>query len=208
MPRLYDALSRSDELTLAMIGLLVDKGVRAVSLRGACRRSGVSPASAINHYGNWDRLQALGASLTAKWRDEGIRDRRDAGLRAFLPDDARSLEFGRAWLGWQEIGRADGRVASVVAEARKDERALLSRLTEHALDRPALVALHAAVDGLVSAMTLGADRLDRATACAALDRLVAVLTTDAQGRSRDPQPDAPSAAARSDETIASGSSAE
>lgn len=208
MPRVYDALGRTDELALAMNALLVEGGARAVSLRGACRRSGVSPASAMNHYGNWDRLQALGASLTGQWRYKGIRRRREAGLRAFLPDDAEDLALGRAWLGWQEIGRADARVASVVAVARQDERALLARLTEHELDRPALVALHAALEGLLSAMTLGDDPQDLETACAALDRLVGVLTADARRRSQNPQPAASVAAARSDATIASGSSAE
>ena len=114
MPRVYDALGRTDELALAMNALLVEGGARAVSLRGACRRSGVSPASAMNHYGNWDRLQALGASLTGQWRDEGIRRRREAGLRAFLPDDAEDLALGPrvAGMAGDRPRRRDGSRAS------------------------------------------------------------------------------------------------
>ena len=122
MPYVYDATERTEELASTMVAIMGDEGVRGLSLRAVSRRSGVTTSSALNHYGSWARLRTLGAALTASRRQDQVGGRHVRDLLAYVPSTATELRDARAWLGWEELGRADESIAAVVAVTRDNER--------------------------------------------------------------------------------------
>ena len=191
---------RTDVATAANI-LLAREGVRGLTLRALHRLSGTHPSTLLSEYGSWDELAADAAGWTGEWVDDDARKRSFEGPQAFLPSEVESDAVdARAWCGWLDLARTHPLVGQTVARAREAQRRHLAR--ELHLDGPALDLVVAALDGLRLASSLRTSPLSADRASEALDLLVRLIDGE------DPQPAASSAAARSDATIASGSSAE
>lgn len=112
---------------------------------------------------------------------------------AFLPRDAEEVVEARVWLAWCDLWRCSEPMRETVRDARAYELGLLDTICGYEVPRPELDGLYAQIEKLTAAVCAPLDPMPLATARA--------LLAAAQER-------AASAAARSSETMRSGSSAE
>jgi AcrR family transcriptional regulator len=192
MPYLLDTQSRAEDVAKACNHLLAERGIAGLTLRNIARITGVSPATLSDHFGSRDRLLTIAVHLTAKGREQQIASRiRRSGVAAFLPEEPNEVVQARSWLAWVELGRNEPGIEPVVDQARADDRAVLARSVDYALERAGLDAAMALVDGLLVALCTPNNPMPIRRARALLGAYLA-----------------DSASLRSWATIASGSSAE
>jgi AcrR family transcriptional regulator len=153
MPRLIDTQSRTGAVAEAINRVLSRDGASGLSLRTVARESRVSTSSLLHQYGSREHLLRVTAGWTGRARIREI-DRRTLvrGVAAFLPVDDDDVLDDRAWLAWLELWRTDNGLLTAVEDVRLDERALLAELFDYRLDRDALDALVALIDGLLVAV--------------------------------------------------------
>ncbi|MDP2775133.1 MAG: TetR family transcriptional regulator C-terminal domain-containing protein [Nocardioides sp.] len=194
MPRLLDTDSRTDTVVCAINEILARDGAAGLTMRAIGRESRISPGSLTMHYTSREHLLRVAAHRTGRARRDEIRSRcyTERGL-AFLPRDSEEIVQARVWLSWCDQGRSAESLSETIREARAEELGLLAQVFDYHLARPELDALYALLDGLTTAVCAALDPMPLATA-----RAIATV-----GQER-----AASAAARSSETIRSGSSAE
>lgn len=218
MTRYVDSAARADDIVDAINHLIASEGVDSLGMRAIARASGLAPSSLSYHLGSRDQVLRVGASITGKRRLAVLQRRVHAeGALAFLPlatplpsgagareEPTEDVTSARVWLGWRELGRAHEEVRTVVRTAVAWERGLLD-LAQPDVDRDARQVTAALVDGLLVAVCETGDPLSPA---AAREALRAHLATSGAGGRGQPAERADSAAARSEATIRSGSSAE
>ena len=194
MPRLLDTDSRTDTVVCAINEILARDGAAGLTMRAIGRESRISPGSLTMHYNSREHLLRVAAHRTGRARRDEIRSRSyTEQALAFLPRDLEETVEARVWLSWCDLGRSAESLSETIREARAEELGLLAQVFDYHLARPELDALYALLEGLTAAVCAALDPMPLATARA--------IATTSQER-------AASAAARSSETIRSGSSAE
>ena len=179
MPHLVDAISRTDDVTVAINHLIVERGVAGLSMRAIAGELRLGASTLYAHYGSREHMLRVAAHVTGKARLEFIRDRmhRD-GARALLPEDDEDVLTARAWLGWCELGRTHDWLAPTVEEIRAFERAELARRYDYRLARAALDTIVALVDGLLVAICRPERPMPPGAARELLDRQVAGMLAE------------------------------
>ncbi|NHC22038.1 TetR family transcriptional regulator [Nocardioides sp. IC4_145] len=200
MPHVLDTRTRTEELMHASWRLIDEGGTAAVTLRRLGDEVGIAPSSIVHQLTNRERLIRVLAVMTndehlARTQVRSLAE----GWAGFLPRDEEDLLVLRAWLAWSELGRADRELGDVLDVRHARERSVVTGRLQRQLDHEPTDALVesvlALVRGLQLAVTLRPGGLDPELARTALVEGVPQLTAAA-------------AASRSEETMASGSSAE
>lgn len=172
MPAFFDTRSRVELLLDVTQRIIVEDGVRALTLRRVAAESGYSAATLVHHFGGRERMdRVLGRQFAHRVADQVRALSYLRGLEAFLPDDLESQESWRTWFGWCEVGRSQPALAEAIAGARQEHRALIAELLTATASEVDLDLVHAVVEGLVLACTQAEDPLPPDRARAVLARL-------------------------------------
>ncbi|KRF17765.1 hypothetical protein ASG90_05315 [Nocardioides sp. Soil797] len=155
MPRLIDAASRADTLTLAINHVIATEGAAALSVRRISRASRVSAPTILHHFGSRARLLSMAAARTAADRLDDFAARQPhEGLRAMLPRPSERswctdpAVHARVWLGWLELWRTDPELERCFDDHFERLRGYVSVLTEGRLTPMTVETLLALAEGL------------------------------------------------------------
>ena len=168
-----DTHGRVELVTDAVVALVNDHGVEALTVRRIAERVGISPSSLTSHLTSKRRIidlttKQIGRRLTQTigsglWRHRGVP--------AFVPDPA-ELEIVRAWLAMVELSRSDAELDAAVRMVEADLGSLLDHACFTALQPDTTALVLAVIAGLWAAACRPDDPLpvDRArqllvTAC-------------------------------------------
>jgi hypothetical protein len=149
----------------AVFDLVAGGGHGALTLRKVASRMGIRQSWLSDRFDNRARMLAIATGVIGeRWSAWiGARSGR-LGIAAFLPDSDDGVVATRVWLALVELGRVEEQSAWRVAQVRRDERSLLSRLRGPAEPDQRIDELLALVDGLRAAIAdpIHPLRLDRA----------------------------------------------
>ncbi len=173
-----DSPARRDVVTDMAIGLILENGLAAVTVRGVAKRIGIAAPTLLGWYGSAERVRlVVGQTYCGRWVQWIQRREFRDGLLALLPLTAEEVGWTRVWEAVLELARLDGDVSECVGEAVAFERHLAAGVVAED-DVDEAVAL---VNGLREAVTRRLDPLDPVRAREILTRWLV--------RTRGPVPD-------------------
>lgn len=160
MPRKIDYADRGDMIMDAVRRVVLRGGLPALTVRAVAAEVEMSPSSILHQFDDKSRLLRVAAVSAGRTRLRAIEGgARRSGLGALLPSDREQLDRDRVWLAFVELARSEPDVAQVVGHHRAEERRILGRIADLGPDDPAVLALAAVIEGLVSAMVTSASPL-------------------------------------------------
>ena len=171
MPRHLDTAARMDLVVEAVVALVTEHGVQALTTRRIADRIGLSPSTLTSHLTNKQRildltLKRVGAALLEQiWRGLWLF----GGMPAFVTSE-RAVPQVRAWLALSELARADDSLGRVVAGIEAELRAAAVHACGREVDDETVDLLLVAVSGLWTAMCRRHDPLSVESARAMVRR--------------------------------------
>ena len=139
------------------IGLILENGLAAVTVRGVAKRIGIAAPTLLGWYGSAERVRlVVGQTYCGRWVQWIQRREFRDGLLALLPLTAEEVGWTRVWEAVLELARLDDDVAACVGDAVAFERHLAAGLVAEE-DVDEVLAL---VTGLREAVTRTLDPMD------------------------------------------------
>jgi AcrR family transcriptional regulator len=180
MPWILDSLSRTDEIVRAVQTLIADSGLSAVTYRAIGARLRLSASTLHDHYPDRVHLLRVVAHRTAMQREELFLEQGDR-LSALLPESEDDRRLALVWMSLLDLARREPGLGVVVDEARSRQRDLIRQAVDAQRPHSAPAshrqgeAVQSLVEGLTSAITVGAEPMPRARAVELLDLTVTAL---------------------------------
>lgn len=182
--------SRFHSVLVGVHAVVVEHGLRGLTLRATARKMRMSPATINQFYGSWDRALGLITQETAEimrlgwqgelWADPDLLTM----LIHLLPDEADDLRALRVWLALVEAGRATPEIGAAVAAYDADRVQALSYVLRRQGSSRVLVTLClAVVDGLGVALTRPEDPITREQAVEVVRCLATLMSRGGAGGS-------------------------
>ena len=121
-----DSPARRDMVTDMAIGLILENGLAAVTVRGVAKKIGIAAPTLLGWYGSAERVRlVVGQTYCVRWvqwiQRRAFRD----GPVALLPLTADEVGWARVWQAVLELARLDDDVAACVDGAVAFERHLV-----------------------------------------------------------------------------------
>ncbi len=165
-----DSPARRDMVTDMAIGLILENGLAAVTVRGVAKKIGIAAPTLLGWYGSAERVRlVVGQTYCVRWvqwiQRRAFRD----GPVALLPLTADEVGWARVWQAVLELARLDDDVAACVDGAVAFERHLVGQAVADE-DADEVMAL---VDGLRQAVARRLSPMDPAHAREILARRLA-----------------------------------
>jgi len=179
MPWILDSQSRTDEIVRAVQALIAESGLSAVTYRAIGARLRLSASTLHDHYPDRVHLLRVVTAQTARQRED--RFLAQGHLSALLPDSDDDRRLALVWMSLLDLARREPGLGIVVDEARGRERDLIRQVVDAARPHGAPAshhqgeALQALVEGLTSAVTVGAEPMTHARAVELLDLTVTAI---------------------------------
>ena len=152
-----DSPARRDMVTDMAIGLILENGLAAVTVRGVAKKIGIAAPTLLGWYGSAERVRLIvGQTYCGRWVQWVQRREFRDGLAALLPLTADEVGWTRVWQAVLELARLDDDVALCVGDAVACERHLAGGVVADE-DVDEVLAL---VDGLREAVTRTLDPMD------------------------------------------------
>jgi AcrR family transcriptional regulator len=176
MPWHLDSATRTDEIVRVVQDLIAQSGLSAVTYRAIGARLRLSASTLHDHYPDRTHLLRIVVDRVATRREDQLSD-----LATMLPEGDDELRLARVWLSLRDRARVEPGLGGVIDLTRDRERGLIG----HALDvaRPAapragdrqIEVIQALLEGLTSALTVGAEPMTRPRAMELLDLAVTAM---------------------------------
>jgi AcrR family transcriptional regulator len=145
-----DSPARRDMVTDMAIGLIIEGGLGAVTVRGVAKKIGIAAPTLLGWYDSADRVRfVVGQTYCVRWVQWVQRRTFEDGLLALLPNTEDEVAWTRVWQAVLELARLDDDVAACVDDAVAFERDLVGQDVVQE-DVEEVLAL---VDGLRQAVT-------------------------------------------------------
>ena len=110
------------------IGLILENGLAAVTVRGVAKKIGIAAPSLLGWYGSAQKVRfVVGQTYCARWVQWIQRRTYEDGLLALLPLTEDEVGWTRVWQVVLELARLDDDVAGCVDDALAFERDLVGR---------------------------------------------------------------------------------
>jgi AcrR family transcriptional regulator len=115
------------------IGLILENGLGAVTVRGVAKKIGIAAPTLLGWYGSAERVRlVVGQTYCARWVQWIQRREFRDGLAALLPLSAEEVEWTRVWEAVRELARLDDDVAVCVEDVVAFERHVAGRVVADA----------------------------------------------------------------------------
>jgi AcrR family transcriptional regulator len=152
-----DSPARRDMVTDMAIGLILENGLAAVTVRGVAKKIGIAAPTLLGWYGSAERVRlVVGQTYCGRWVQWIQRREFRDGLLALLPVTAEEVGWTRVWEAVLELARLDDDVAACVADTVAFERHLADGVVADEVVDEVL----ALVAGLREAVTRSLDPMD------------------------------------------------
>jgi AcrR family transcriptional regulator len=111
------------------IGLILENGLAAVTVRGVAKKIGIAAPTLLGWYGSAERIRlVVGQTYCGRWVQWVQRREFRDGLLALLPLTVEEVGWTRVWEAVLELARLDDDVAACVGDALAFERHLAEGL--------------------------------------------------------------------------------